>query len=271
MRKSIFITVVLLSCMSNAWAKPTGFLLFGDSGTGKKKQYKVAAGMERYCNQALCEFVVLLGDNFYPSGVKSVVDKQWNEKHWQPYEALKLAFYPILGNHDYAGNIAAQIEYSAKDSRWKMPARYYRFHHEGIDFFAIDTNRFDAQQAKWLDYYLNQSRAQWRIVYGHHPIFSYGNHGHSKQLIKALWPIIKDRAEFYFSGHDHDKQVLQLNSNYFVVSGASAQTEETHSGRLTLYADDKLGFAHLHIDGRNAVLRMLNKKGETDYSRAIRR
>jgi hypothetical protein len=61
--------------------------------------------MVAFCGSTPCDFVLLLGDNFYPSGVKSVTDSQWKTAFVTPYEALGLTFYPTLGNHDYEGQI----------------------------------------------------------------------------------------------------------------------------------------------------------------------
>ena len=45
-------------------------IVLGDTGTGNEDQLKVADGMAKVCDQSGCDFVLLLGDNFYPNGVK---------------------------------------------------------------------------------------------------------------------------------------------------------------------------------------------------------
>ena len=42
----------------------------GDTGTGNEDQFKVAEGMAKVCEKYGCDLVLMLGDNFYPNGVK---------------------------------------------------------------------------------------------------------------------------------------------------------------------------------------------------------
>ena len=39
-------------------------------------------------------------------------------------------------------------------------------------FFALDTNEVSEAQLMWLDAELKKSSAKWKLVYGHHPIYS---------------------------------------------------------------------------------------------------
>ena len=92
------------------------------------------------------EFILGLGDNIYPDGVKSVKDPQFKTKFEIPYSGLKrdLFFFQTLGNHDYRGNILSQIKYTNHSERWKMPNNFYVFrktiNNASVEFFAIDTN-----------------------------------------------------------------------------------------------------------------------------------
>ena len=50
------------------------------------------------------QFIVSTGDNFYPSGVRSTDDPQWNNKWVEVYnnDSIKdLPWYISVGNHDY--------------------------------------------------------------------------------------------------------------------------------------------------------------------------
>lgn len=238
----------------------TGFLVFGDFGMGNQTQKKVAKAMEVFCQRELCEFALLLGDNIYPDGVESAEDPQWKKKFEEPYRFLDFNFYPALGNHDYRGSIEAQIEYSNINPNWKMPARYYSFKKCHVEFFVIDTEDFDLEQSDWLRSKIEKSKATWKIVYGHRPIFSHGGHGNSKMLQNKLLPILKNRADFYLAGHDHHLEYL--TKGYFpefIVSGSAAESRPVHSGKSTLFADSIPGFVHFQMSPKNADIRFIDQ------------
>ena len=62
------------------------------------------------------EFVVMLGDNFYGSGIHgSEFDPRFQKTFENVYNGSYLEtipFYAIAGNHDHGGNVSAQIGYS---------------------------------------------------------------------------------------------------------------------------------------------------------------
>jgi acid phosphatase len=155
-------------------------------------------------------------------------------------------WYASLGNHDYVGNAQAEIEYTLISKRWKMPDRYYT-HTEKINdttdvlFVHIDTSPFITEyrnndstyhilgqdihkQLRWIDSVLASSHAIWKIVVGHHPIYSsVGNHGNTKELIDNVLPLLqKYGVRIYLCGHEHFLQYLVHGAiNFFVVGGGS--------------------------------------------------
>ena len=251
---------------------PVGFVFFGDSGTGKAPQYAVAKGVQRYCVSALCEFVALLGDNIYETGVSSPDDTDFVKKFEHPYQDIQLKFFAALGNHDHYGNIDAQIAYTKKSKKWRMPGRYYQFQHRGVGFFVIDSDDFDSTQQKWLDRKMGESEADWKIVYGHHPVYSYGSHGDTRKLIKSLLPLLqKHKVNFYLSGHDHDKQILKEGPIIFAVSGAAAKLRRVKKGKRTLFADSSYGFSHLHLYDELVDLKVMDQDGNVQYKQRFQR
>ena len=91
----IFLLLFVLVASQFCYGNETGFLFFGDAGTGSKEQFQAAASMEDYCKNSKCDFVALLGDNFYPSGVTSINDPLWNSAFESPYANLSLIFYSL--------------------------------------------------------------------------------------------------------------------------------------------------------------------------------
>lgn len=271
MKRLFLLFFVLTSSLSQAASQ--GFLLFGDFGVGNDDQRTVGKGMVKFCSTHDCGFVIGLGDNFYPAGVRSAEDSKWKTHFLDIYQPLGLTFYASLGNHDYAGNVPAQIEFTQKSNLWQMPDRYFKFTKGDIEFFALDTNVFEEPQRKWLKEALDQSAAKWKIVYGHHPIYSYGTHGNTRVLVKYLLPMLRGKADYYLCGHEHDRQLLlepvgpEKKSPPMVISGAAGQTRKTQKGPMSEWASDTLGFAHLQLGDTENRLSFVNAEGAVEWER----
>ena len=244
------------------------FVFLGDTGHSDPPQYAVAKGMQQYCGKKKCDFALLLGDSFYPKGVASADDPLWKSAFEVPYNPLKILFHVVLGNHDYEGNVGAQIEYGKKNPLWSLPARNYSFSEGNVQVFVIDSTQWDSVQRDWLKKEIGESKARWRIVAAHHPIFSYGKHGNTENLVKELRPLLLGKANFFLCGHDHDKQVLkdpQDGDLHYVVSGGGSEVRPTQGGPLSLFSASTIGFSSLELDETKAVLKMLSSEGTPEW------
>lgn len=249
-------------------------LVLGDTGTGGAGQFQVAGAMERACNQAKkqpFDGILMLGDNFYPAGVSSTVDPQWQEKFEKPYGSPCLSglpVYPVLGNHDYRLSPEAQIEYSAVQDRWRMPGRFY-----SVDFgplvrlVALDTNRFDwcgsARDCVYdfLKSRLGSAKGAWTIVTGHHPMASSSSHGvaYDGTYFKyTVRPEICEHADFYLSGHAHQLEHLSFSGckTDFVVAGTGgAEVGRLKSERPgSKFVQSTFGFVAMELTAEKATL-----------------
>jgi hypothetical protein len=199
------------------------FLAVGDWGRdGAFHQAEVAARMGETAKALDAAFVISVGDNFYEDGVASIDDPKWKTSFEDVYTApsLQIPWYVALGNHDYHGNTQAQLDYAQASKRWNMLGRWYGSRQTsvtskgrvGVDLFVLDTSPFiaayhadgakkvkvagqrTAPQLRWLDAALAQSTADWKVVVGHHPIYSGGAHGApggSPELMARLDPILQ--------------------------------------------------------------------------------
>ena len=196
------------------------FLVVGDWGRqGTNHQRDVAVQMGKSAAALGSRCVVSVGDNFYEDGVASTADPQWHSSFEEIYTApsLQIPWYVALGNHDYRGSPQAQVEYTHKSARWRMPDRYFRISAVGIgaphlDLFFIDTSplvhkyREDVEgiiaanvasqdiraQTRWLDRELGLSMASWKLVIGHHTLRSGGSkHGETPEVIELIEPLLK--------------------------------------------------------------------------------
>ena len=127
-----FLLLTIVSCKHDTNPstplKELSFLVVGDWGrNGTQNQQEVANQMNRTALKANAQFVISTGDNFYESGVQSINDSQWETSFEKVYSGIGLQkdWLVALGNHDCQGNPKAQIDYSNKSPRWKMPSRYF--------------------------------------------------------------------------------------------------------------------------------------------------
>lgn len=238
------------------------FFVIGDWGDPEKHQKEVAQAMVIEATATPPNMIVSVGDNFYPSGVASVTDSQWKTTFEDVYSAPQLSkpWYVVLGNHDRQGNAEAQFEYQRVNPRWHMPSRYFT-HVEQLGvgvtakFFFIDTNghgsgeddskasELDRAQFDWLERELADSKAPWKFVVGHHPVFSGGYHGSSPALIQMLKPLLdKYNVQAYFCGHDHDMQHLKVDNVHYIITGSGSKARPTSMIQGSLFAAAEVGF-----------------------------
>jgi hypothetical protein len=273
------------------------FAAMGDTGKGNSGQYQVAAAVQAKCAASGCDFVLLLGDNIYDSGVSSPDDPQFQTKFEQPYANINLPFYVILGNHDYGGNGAGyefskgpyEVEYSSRSTKWRMPATYYRFREQHVEFFALDTNsqmynRADDQRAD-VPRWIAASTATWKIALGHHPYLSNGTHGNAGEYdgvpfipiangagVKDFFEaVVCGKVDLYLCGHDHSRQWLTptCNGTELVVSGAGASTTDLPGSNASRFQASTLGFLYVRIEGRTLTAEFVNAAGEVEFTRAL--
>ncbi len=276
-RPSPFNTQVFIS-------QPTlRFMVLGDWGAGGKLQRQVADAMLTKAKLVSPQFVLTVGDNFYPRGVRSADDTQFKTKFEDVYvgKELEIPWYVALGNHDYGLNPDAQVEYGKKNTRWNMPARYYTFTKNitpdvSIDFFVLDTDSMKhgkgAEQLTWFKRELERSKAHWKIVVGHHPIRSYGAHGEEKVMVESVKPLLdKYGVQVYICGHEHDLQCIKNPADKFtcIVSGGGGGSRTTSYGDYTLFAGNNGGFCFTVATRDKFYFEWLNPKAEVVFAYSV--
>lgn len=229
------------------------FLVVGDWGRrGDFNQSRVASQMGRIGEKLDVDFVVSTGDNFYDNGLIGKDDKAFKESFTDIYTAksLQKQWYSVLGNHDYRGDVEAQLSSYLReiDSRW-LCLRSFVVNAEVAEIFFVDTTPFVEEYFSspehaydWrgvnprhaylthlledLERALMKSTATWKIVVGHHAIRSVGHHGDTGELVARLLPLLqKFNVDIYMNGHDHclehiadDESAIQ-----FMTSGAGSK------------------------------------------------
>ena len=246
----------------------------GDIGMNTPERAEVVSRMLLTRAEAKPALAALLGDNFYHSGIESTSDPRWLQDFELcfPERELDVPFLAVLGNHDHEGNIRAQIEYSKLSTRWTMPAQRYELEREigpggsRAAFFCLDTTPFRSgwngggEQTEWLAQALRRSAAHWKIVIGHHPILSHGQHGGTPDVASKLAGLFERYGvQLYLSGHDHDQQLVRARTGWCqIVSGAGSATRAFGRGPGTLFASSDPGFAWLRLTQDAALVQFLS-------------
>lgn len=273
-------------------------LAIGDFGASTSIRKAISSTIRR----ARVDAVLGLGDNFYNYGIETVNSPRWEtdfEKAFHP----KCPWYMTLGNHDYLGNIHAQIGYARKSPYWKMPSRYYdekiHFKHEkeyahlffldtfelslhesmintvgmGVSWEEWERMKYKLQpqtQLNWLRSKLEESRGRWKIVVGHYPVFSCGGHGDNPELIQSLLPIFnKYGVDFYLSGHDHSLQHTTSLNTQFMVSGAGCGLSHIKYDKRFYPVPHVAGLCYLRLFRDKADVGFLDQDGRDVYHKTV--
>ena len=296
-RRGFLVGAAATTVTSDAFAaaESVPFLVVGDWGEHSAGQVAVAAAMGDVANQIRSQFVISTGDNFYSRGVASVSDPQWQTTFESAFSApsLQTSWYAVLGNHDYRGSVAAEVHYSDRSDRWRMPSRYWRqdiaFGDETISFFMLDTYPLthmsalrshvpivgDAseahQQLRWLETELSASQSRWKFAVGHHPILSSGMHGGSPPLYDHLRPLFQNfGVRAYFNGHDHNLEHLSEGALDYVCSGAGSEYRPLRTSLpQSNFSYSGYGFASCQLRPSGLSIRFHDQTGAELYRAEI--
>ncbi len=252
-------------------------LALGDFGTGTPSQKIVAQAIAAQHGERKFDLAITVGDNFYTSGMASPADPRWQTWWEDHYGALGITFYATLGNHDWVhpDSPSAEILYRPASGSWRMPALYYTFTAGPVQFFALDTQSIaqSVKQLAWLEDELSRSTAQWKVVYGHHPVYSAGGYEDSPALVDTLLPVLRSRADAYLCGHDHNLQALSEDGgvHFYIAGGGGAGLYPIRKHERTVFAASTLGFAVLDADATRLTVALVDSTGKTVYENVQRK
>ena len=113
---------MLMMMMVSAQSSSFPVLVMGDWGGKDKHPYTTkgevatAKGMKHFAEKNEANTTVVLGDNFYDKGVKSVDDSRFKTTFEDVFDKDVLTDFRVLaGNHDHNGNVRLHIEISNQD------------------------------------------------------------------------------------------------------------------------------------------------------------
>lgn len=309
MKKTLILLLAGTVGLLGSTSAPNGrFLLIGDWGRGPDDpknhaaQRRVADAMGRATADKPPAAVICLGDNFYPDGAATVDSPLFDYAFEKVYTApsLQVPFWILLGNHDYHVSVQGELDYASQrrgTGRWTLPAPYWSRTVEvapgtKAKFILLDTSPFvrkyaSGKEAKgligaadqdtvaqldWLEKELSEPGIAWRIVCGHHPIWSGGNHGDTAELKERLLPILqRHKVHLYACGHDHHPQVYVREGLVEVISGNASELRSVKPTEGSVFEDRHLGFAELVLGADKGELRMRDEAGQVRFAQPLAR
>uniref|UniRef100_A0A0E0CXP3 Purple acid phosphatase n=1 Tax=Oryza meridionalis TaxID=40149 RepID=A0A0E0CXP3_9ORYZ len=257
-------------------------LVVGDWGRkGTYNQSRVAEQMGKVGEKLNIDFVISTGDNFYEDGLTGVDDQAFEESFTDIYTAksLQKPWYLVLGNHDYRGDVLAQLSPVLRkiDQRflcmrsfilkyWTRP----KDHH--YDWRGVaPRQKYITNLLKDMDEAMKKSTAKWKIAVGHHTIRSVSDHGDTKELLQLLLPVLKvNSIDFYINGHDHCLEHISSRDSpiQYLTSGGGSKAWrgvfQPNSDKLQFFYDGQ-GFMSLQINQDQADFIFYDVSGNILY------
>lgn len=178
--------------------------VLGDWGAETPYRPRVAQALQQQHQNKPFAALLTLGDNFYPRGepVQRYLD-----------ELPPVPIYPTFGNHDLPA-LAKQLEL------FKVEQPYYTLRLENLEIFVLYSEHFDQAQRRWLEAALMASRAPWKVVALHRPLYASGLHGGARSLRQFLEPLLSQhRVPLVLAGHEHFYERLEAKGIIHIVSG----------------------------------------------------
>ena len=243
-------------------AQSLRWLAVADTGSGDANQRAVGQQMAAVHRRRPVDLVVLGGDNIYPSGDMALIEATFR----RPYADLLAAgvpFHAVLGNHDIrTANGVSQVAYKP----FGMQGRTYNLRRGPVEFFLLDTNgNADWQrQLSWLRTVLARSTAPWKVVVGHHPIYSSGLYGNDPGLQAKLAALMrKHGVQLYINGHEHnyERSVPIDGITYLVVGGGGASLRPVIATAQSARAISVHSFAELEATTGELSITAWDKTG----------
>lgn len=297
---SRYLNILLLVVISINLSADTTFFVIGDWGSkGEKAQVEVAQAMDKIASERKVDFIATVGDNFYNDGVDSLDDEHFKRSFEDVYNLphLKdLDWWVTLGNHDCRGDRDIQIQYHTKNPKWNLPAYWYKQTFDNLDLIVLDTNTLIpsyvftpsfqscilpgekiSEEKNWFINTMKEPSKNWRVVLGHHPLYSSGGYGlqEGMALRKNFLPILRENADLYMSGHEHHLEILkdkpEEGNLTYVVSGGGHEFRNILQEERQVYGVGSAGFVVVTLGEKTGKIELVNEKAKILHSYEIKK
>jgi len=212
-------------------------------GNGRSRQYSIAAQLWlAYTEGPFKDGVILLGDNLY-SGKRTHWEQEPvpTRRFERPFADLierAVPFYAVLGEQDYVdGSKEFELQYPLFNM---MGRRYYsqKLRDGLVELFVLDSSSLESQddqtgtsdpeQLDWLRAGLAESRASWKVVAIHQPLYSTAREQASgPSLARLLGPIFsRYGVSLVLQGHNRVYERLKpIDDVVYITCGNAVSVD----------------------------------------------
>jgi len=264
-------------------------LAVGRQGYGNLRTLRIASAMEQAARETRTHGVLYLGDNFYPKGIRSTLDSQWQHKFERLYAGKYLRgmpFFAVVGNHDAEGSIAAELEYARQrlgSGRWQMDGPAYtrdlgraqgRVLARVVFLDTVALKRDPHEQLQFLARaFAPEEPVIWRIVVGHYGFRSLTNEQYTRNLtLTHLLPELQAlNVDACITANDRFQQVLDRPGEPLHLSanggGDMAETGLQPENPQTDFVTSQGGFAVVTINESALTVELRDVHGNVTHDR----
>ena len=164
--------------------------------------------LEAWAHHPQVEFLVCGGDL-----IERPANQYWDET-FRDLDSIgqSMPILNITGNHDYLKGVVRRLEY-----RFPLVFSYfldsrigdnmvYTLNYGNLQLFVLDSNRefFHLwSQRQWLKEQLRSSKAKWKVLFLHHPLYSIK--GHNNLVQRWMFDdLVRDYGiDLVMQGHEH--------------------------------------------------------------------
>ena len=132
-----------------------------------------------------------------------------------------------------------------------------------------------AAQIKWLTNALQNSKATWKIVVGHHPLYSAGKRKGKTQDMENRFKHIFNtyKVDAYLSGHEHHLEYDKIDSDYFhhFISGSGSEVRSVSNALYAKFVDAEAGIFSFSINKKSMLVQAINQYGKVIFEKLIKK
>ena len=139
---------------------------------------------------------------------------------------------------------------------------------------AAQWQSWEDAQAQRLTAALAGCNSRWKMVVGHHPVYSYGGHKSQPEMQRLNAIMRSAGVAAYLNGHDHDLQLIRKPAGepggpLYVTSGAGSDTRDDVADPrddTLLYSYGNAGFVAVELSWDTLRLHFYDRDGQRMFT-----